>query len=229
MPSQSLASQAYMLSRPLVVRAPKYDYRNTFKTLFSDAKKDRGESDERLVKLGKTALWTAPVAWGSVPIVGNVRIVIISERMVKKTSPSDSTPTTSAGHNRLVVRWKTEGANDGILPSDKTGKGASQAAEGDSALSRSEAGTNRGLSALLGGDAPIFQLRKEEHFMGLFIFSFDDEGQILDLKIEHAEDNDYRERPTGVSSLTDWLFGNTGMGVNHSPSPAMSVAIRRKR
>src|SRR3954468_13211326 len=29
------------------------------------------------------ALWTAPVAWGRVPVVGNVKLIILSERMVR--------------------------------------------------------------------------------------------------------------------------------------------------
>lgn len=177
------------------------------------------------------ALWTAPVAWGSVPIVGNVRIMIISERMVRDSCSSDSTPANSTGHDKLIVRWRTEGIHDVTTSSRSTGGSGfkdSTKSLGDSAISHSSAGTNRGLSALLGGDAPIFQLRKEEQFTGLFIFSFDEEGRISNLMIEHAEDSNYREQPTRMVSLTGWLLGKTDMGVNNAPSPAMSVALHHK-
>ncbi|KAI9846188.1 MAG: hypothetical protein M1837_004302 [Sclerophora amabilis] len=72
------------------------------------------------------ALWTAPMAWGRVPIVGNVRLRILSERMVPSSPPSHSlapSPTwsgskdTSSGNSgsngyrseKLLVRWTTMG------------------------------------------------------------------------------------------------------------------------
>ncbi|KAI5302714.1 hypothetical protein KEM56_000422 [Ascosphaera pollenicola] len=179
------------------------------------------------------ALWTAPVAWGSVPIVGNVRIIITSKRMVKESSSSsESASINPAGHNKLIVRWRTEGIHDVTSSSRRTEgdamKDRNRGSDGDSALSHSSAGTNRGLSALLGGDAPIFQLRNEEQFTGLFVFSFDENGRISNLTIEHAEDSNYREQPARMVSLTDWLLGKPDIGVNNAPSPAMSVAPCRK-
>ncbi|KAE9982453.1 hypothetical protein BLS_006033 [Venturia inaequalis] len=49
------------------------------------------------------ALWTSPVAWGRVPVVGNIRLIITSERMVKNGA------SLSSGDERLIVRWKTCG------------------------------------------------------------------------------------------------------------------------
>jgi hypothetical protein len=50
------------------------------------------------------ALWTAPVAWGRVPVIGNIKLKIMSERMVKNGC--------TAGNHRnekLIVKWKTCG------------------------------------------------------------------------------------------------------------------------
>jgi hypothetical protein len=49
------------------------------------------------------ALWTSPVAWGRVPVVGNVKLVVLSERMA---SPG------SEGGEKLVVRWRTCGSGE---------------------------------------------------------------------------------------------------------------------
>jgi hypothetical protein len=52
------------------------------------------------------ALWTAPVAWGRVPVLGNVQLKILSERMVKNGC-------TSTGVNeKLIVKWETCGKSD---------------------------------------------------------------------------------------------------------------------
>ncbi|KAI5293473.1 hypothetical protein KEM52_005498 [Ascosphaera acerosa] len=180
------------------------------------------------------ALWTAPVAWGSVPIVGNVRIMTISEKMVKNAAVSDS----PAKNSRLIVRWTTvtdggPGRSAPPQPGSSENQSQRSAAHHDHAASHSVAGSNRGLSSLLGGDAPMFQLRKEEAFAGIFVFSFDEHGRISDLKIEHAEENDHRERPSnGVTSLADWLLGipptaSIG-GVNHAPNPAMHAEVAKR-
>ncbi|KAG7010126.1 ras-related protein [Physcia stellaris] len=56
------------------------------------------------------ALWTAPIAFGRVPILGNVKLIILSERMVKN-GPSYTSQ--AAGNERLIVRWKTCGKTKG--------------------------------------------------------------------------------------------------------------------
>ncbi|KFX91400.1 hypothetical protein O988_07765, partial [Pseudogymnoascus sp. VKM F-3808] len=55
------------------------------------------------------AVWTSPIAWGRVPIIGNVRLEILSERMVKSPGPSGFDPTSVAPREQLVVRWRTIG------------------------------------------------------------------------------------------------------------------------
>jgi hypothetical protein len=52
------------------------------------------------------ALWTSPVAWGRVPVVGNVKLIILSERMVSSGGDSN-------GGEKLIVKWKTCGAGKG--------------------------------------------------------------------------------------------------------------------
>ena len=61
--------------------------------------------------LYRAALWTVPVAWSSVPLVGNVRLQIHSENMVKAGTvldPEHCENNNDCGDERLVVRWKTE-------------------------------------------------------------------------------------------------------------------------
>ncbi|KAL1601670.1 hypothetical protein SLS60_006585 [Paraconiothyrium brasiliense] len=47
------------------------------------------------------ALWTAPMAWGRVPVVGNVKLKILSERMFKNGCAADTQ------NERLIVKWET--------------------------------------------------------------------------------------------------------------------------
>lgn len=58
----------------------------------------------------RAALYTVPVAWGSVPIVGNVNLQILSERIVRAGTVLDPNNTYDGDcrDERLVVRWKTE-------------------------------------------------------------------------------------------------------------------------
>jgi len=131
------------------------------------------------------ALWTAPVAWGRVPVVGNIRLVILSERMVKNG-------TTAHGfrNEKLIVRWRTCGKTRG---------------RGMGALYRGIYGSGDQVDKItefLGGDA-----RDDEEFTGLFIFEFDDEGRIVTHTIEHVQQGGNMEKMTRVVSVTDWLIG----------------------
>lgn len=139
------------------------------------------------------ALWTAPVAWGRVPVVGNVRLSIISERLVKNGSASlPSTPPCASGNECLVVRWKTCGKTKG---------------RGMGSLYRGIYGKGDQVDKItefLGGDA-----RDDEEFSGLFIFEFDLEGRIVSHTIEHAQQGGNWEKMTRVVNVTDWLLGRT--------------------
>lgn len=182
----------------------------------------------------RAALWTAPVAWGSVPIVGNVRLQIVSERMVRGATASDFNNENSHGEEKLVVRWVTKGGTSSSssamgnhVPPSNSHNSSNKGSSTDSPTSASSAsnGTNRGLSALLGGDAPIFKLGKEEQFTGLFIFSFDEEGRIATHTIEHADENSGCDRTAKVVTLTDWLLGKAKWGSREPTDPAPALAV----
>ena len=164
----------------------------------------------------RAALWTAPVAWGSVPIVGNVKLRILSERVVRTGFTSESISsdtTTNNGEEKLVVRWKTEPKSNGagITPSTTTSTAAANSTS-TASTSNQNGGLNRGLSKLLGGDKPIFSLDSNDEFTGLFIFSFDDQGRIASHTIEHADENTGCDRTSRVVTLTDWLLGKAKLG-----------------
>ncbi|KAH1512336.1 hypothetical protein KXV73_008432, partial [Aspergillus fumigatus] len=82
-------------------------------------------------------------------------------------------------------------------------------------------GVNKGLSVLLGGDAPIFKLSNEEQFTGLFIFSFDEEGRISSHTIEHADDAGGWDRTAKFVTLTDWLIGKARGSLD--PPPGLAI------
>jgi Mitochondrial protein up-regulated during meiosis len=96
------------------------------------------------------------------------------------------------------VRWRTETRGNG---------GSSDSAAASAAAANSNAGINRGLSKLLGGDKPIFNLNKGDEFSGMFVFTFDSEGRIATHTIEHADESNGTDRTSRVVTLTDWLLG----------------------
>lgn len=186
--------------------------------------------------LYRAALWAVPVAWSSVPLVGNVKLQILSERIVRAGTVPD--PHLNAhgnsqggngdcGDERLVVRWRTERTHSSNtpFPSSTLGSGSSSRSErpdtgaGNAVGSdgESKTGTNKGLSVLLGGDAPIFKLSRDDEFTGLFIFSFDEEGRVLTQTIEHAEDASGWERTAKFVTLTDWLIGKARGSLDPAP------------
>ena len=193
----------------------------------------------------RAAQWTVPVAWSSVPLVGNVKLQILSERIVRAGTILDPEhgDQHDCGDERLVVRWKTEPrtdsrpyheARESSSTTQRDSAGAQQqSAETESAAahphlsplsqSSSKKSTNRGLSVLLGGEEPIFKLSKEEQFSGLFIFSFDQEGRILTHTIEHADEADGWDRTAKFVTLTDWLIGKARGSLDPSPNPGLAM------
>ncbi|KAJ5343332.1 hypothetical protein MYU51_021503 [Penicillium brevicompactum] len=171
--------------------------------------------------LYRAALWTVPVAWSSVPLVGNVKLQILSERIVRSGTLLDPTHDGhhhDCGDERLIVRWKTEPRTDSRPFHGPTASNSSKPQT--SHLSNSK-GTNKGLSVLLGGDEPIFKLSKEEQFTGIFIFSFDEEGRVLTHTIEHADEADGWDRTAKFVTLTDWLIGKARGSLD--PNPELAV------
>ncbi|KAL3442635.1 hypothetical protein BJX65DRAFT_298899 [Aspergillus insuetus] len=191
--------------------------------------------------LYRAALWAVPVAWSSVPFVGNVRLQILSERIVRAGTILDGHLHGAAqdatgngdcgGDERLVVRWRTErtthsstsssSPSSSTAQSTSTSSSATPPSESTSPLKESKSGTNKGLSVLLGGDAPIFKLSSDDQFTGLFIFSFDEEGRVLTQTIEHAEDASGWERTAKFVTLTDWLIGKARGSLEPSPPPGL--------
>ncbi|KAL3483896.1 hypothetical protein BJX62DRAFT_219459 [Aspergillus germanicus] len=189
--------------------------------------------------LYRAALWAVPVAWSSVPFVGNVKLQILSERIVRAGTVLDGHLHGAAqdatgngdcgGDERLVVRWRTErtthsstsSSSSSTAQSTSTSSSATPPSESTSPLKESKHGTNKGLSVLLGGDAPIFKLSSDDQFTGLFIFSFDEEGRVLTQTIEHAEDASGWERTAKFVTLTDWLIGKARGSLEPSPPPGL--------
>ncbi len=126
------------------------------------------------------------------------------------------------GEEKLVVRWKTV---------KKNGNGSStNSAAYSSAVAGStrhgNGGINRGLSALLGGDKPIFNLNKGDDFTGLFVFSFDSKGRIATHTIEHADENTGFDKTSKVVTLTDWLLGKAKWGRGREEELVPGLAMR---
>lgn len=145
------------------------------------------------------------MAWGCVPVVGNVKLEILSEKIVRSgfiTAPSHvEQQCDGLGEEKLVVRWRTEKKRNG---NDDTAQQSTTS--GSSAVENG--GINRGLSTLLGGDRPLFgKDAGSDGFTGLFIFSFDSEGRIVNHTIEHADEAGGFDKTSKMVTLTDWLLG----------------------
>lgn len=152
----------------------------------------------------RAALFTAPVAWGTVPFVGNVKLNILSEK-IARTGYDIATPIPDAaggeddaGEEKLVVRWITEAKQTNVNGSSTSTPAA--------ASSASAQNINASLSTLLGGSQPL-STNKEKQFSGLFIFTFDSKGRIASHTIEHADEDTGYDRTSRVVTVADWLLG----------------------
>ncbi|KAL6914498.1 hypothetical protein ACHAPO_005676 [Fusarium lateritium] len=148
------------------------------------------------------ALWTSPLAWNRVPILGNVCIEVLAERMT--TEPLTFLPRRAGAiPEQLVVRWceKRKG-------------------------SYTSSPSNRGVIAR---SLPFGRgVDPDKAFTGLFVFDFDSEGRILSHTIEQAQAGGDWEAGVGakVVGLTDWLLG--GCKDPGTPIP-MFERVRRRR
>ncbi|KAI1388304.1 uncharacterized protein F4822DRAFT_402475 [Hypoxylon trugodes] len=145
------------------------------------------------------ALWTSPLAWNRVPIIGNVKLEILSERMVSQ--PYYSSPKRSeAFGEQLVVKWRTA---DGRPKSPNP----AVTEEGEQKLDDTLRGTQG--------------VGEKQAFTGLFIFEFDKEGRVISHTIEHVDEHGEWEKGLGakVVGLTDWLLGGIkGRSDNGAPA-----------
>lgn len=152
------------------------------------------------------ALWTSPIAWGRVPLVGNVKLEILSERMVKHSSLSRSNRP-----EQLIVRWRTIGKT--------RGQGTGGLYKGIGASDNVDK-----ITEWLGGGKGEDDSKE---FTGLFLFEFDEDGRVVSHTIEHVQEGGNWERGVGarVVGLTDWLLGamkKNGRGEG-TPCPAFWV------
>ncbi|TFB04224.1 hypothetical protein CCMA1212_003369 [Trichoderma ghanense] len=144
------------------------------------------------------ALWTSPIAWNRVPIIGNVQLEILAERVTSE--PLTFLPRRpGAIPEQLVVRWCEK-----RKPKDEPGSGS---------------GSGSGISL------PSLRLARgvdpHKAFTGLFIFDFDAEGRILTHTIEHAQEGGDWEKGMGAKfvGLTDWLLGGGMRNPGDTPIP----------
>lgn len=154
------------------------------------------------------ALWTSPLAWNRVPIIGNVKLEILSERMVSQ--PFYSSPKRSEAYGeQLVVKWRT---------ADSKGKSASPTIteEGEQKLDDTLRGTQG--------------IGEKKAFTGLFIFEFDKEGRIISHTIEHVDEHGEWEKGLGakVVGLTDWLLGGI-KGRTDPGAPALCGVLKGRK
>lgn len=157
------------------------------------------------------ALWTAPVAWGRVPLVGNVQLTILSERMVK--NGGNTGPVTSR-EEKLIVKWETCGKTK-----HRDGTGGIYRGSEISAKDPMDRIKDfiAGASNKASNDEP-----QSEEFCGIFIFEFDEKGRILKHVIEHTEEGGHWDHLPRVVSVTDWLLGHlNGKGKQSVPELAM--------
>ncbi|KPI35933.1 uncharacterized protein AB675_10448 [Cyphellophora attinorum] len=166
----------------------------------------------------RAALFTAPVAWGAVPLMGSAKLSIVSEKIVR-TGYDMCTPATDIGEEKFVVRFKTA---------------ATAKAGSTSATASATNNTNPALSILLGGKAPLFGNNASsttKPFSGLFIFTFDDKGRIASHTIEHADEDNGYDRTSKVVTLTDWLLGKAKGKRSEEGDllPGLGVAMARQR
>lgn len=154
------------------------------------------------------ALWTAPVAWGRVPVVGNVKITVLSERMVRNGGVAVPH---ACREEKLIVKWKTCGKDkDNSSQAVYRGVGSTEYMDK--------------LSQVLRGEN-----KEDSEFCGLFVFEFDEEGRISKHTIEHAEEGGNLDRATRVVSVTDWLLGRAPWRRRNEEVPGLAWCETQQR
>lgn len=174
------------------------------------------------------------------PIIGNVKLEILSERMVKQP-PVYSVPRREGAYGeQLIVRWRTVGKSKnwglpfiGINAGNGSGKDKKTSAENavSSDAGRVKGGVSSGNESTTEVKAPVGMAEpvgSSKEFTGLFIFDFDKEGRILSHTIEHVQEGGQWEKGVGakVVGLTDWLLGGMKGSDGGDTCPAFS---RRRR
>jgi hypothetical protein len=128
-------------------------------------------------------------------VIGNVKLKILSERMVKNGC-GPSTPV-HMRNEKLIVKWQTCGKSDK--------KESGQVSDVVEKITNIVAGSKR----------------PHQEFTGLFKFEFDEEGRILNHIIEHTEEGQHWDRTGPLISVTDWLLGRA-WGRREEGSPSLA-------
>lgn len=163
------------------------------------------------------ALWTAPVAWGRVPLVGNVKLTILSERMVRNGGSANA-GTAGTRDDKLIVKWKTCGKT-------RARDGTGGVYRGLGIMNKDPVEKIRGFISGATTSSPKDETDAE--FTGLFIFEFDHEGKILKHVIEHTEEGGRWDSMTRVVSVTDWLLGNLSGRRREERLPELALCEER--
>ena len=127
-------------------------------------------------------------------MIGNVKLKILSERMVKNGC-GPSTPV-HMRNEKLIVKWQTCGKSD-------------------KESSRHTSETFESVRDIVKGSRS-----SAEEFTGLFVFEFDEEGRIVRHTIEHTEEGHNWEKTNRFVSVTDWLLGRAWGRREETPSLA---------
>ena len=160
------------------------------------------------------ALWTAPVAWGRMPLIGNVRLEILAERMMQN---GGTAVPLAQRDEKLIVKWKTCGKT-----THRDGTGGIYRGMGLAARDPVEK-----IRGFIAGTRDGAQKEEEpEEFRGIFIFEFDEEGRIKKHTIEHTEEGGHWDRTARVVSVTDWLLGHLN-GKRRHDEPALALCEER--
>ena len=161
------------------------------------------------------ALWTAPVAWGRIPVIGNVKLEILSERMYRNGAGTGSGGDSAGSmrQERLVVRWRT--CEDGKT---KAAGGSGGAGSIYGRLRKSQAGSGDGQ----GGRPQNGDKDDDQDFSGLFLFEFDEHGRILSHTIEHAQEGGNWDKMPRMINVTDWLL-EKAWGKKLDEAPALAL------
>lgn len=162
------------------------------------------------------ALWTAPMAWGRVPLIGNVKLTVLSERMVRH---GGSAVPLKNREEKLIVKWKTcgKGGRDDDLP------GVLRDAD-----TRSKTSEDYIAGSALGPDESTVGNSRPEEFCGMFIFEFDEAGRLAKHVIEHTEQGGDWDKMTRVVSVTDWLLGKFNRS-DKGELPVLACCGQRER
>ncbi|KAF7187718.1 hypothetical protein HII31_11057 [Pseudocercospora fuligena] len=163
------------------------------------------------------ALWTAPVAWGRMPLFGNVKLVILSERMVRNGGSS------VAHQNRdekLIVKWKTCGKT-----THRDGTGGIYRGMGLAAARDPVDKIKDFISGTRSDSSKQKSEEDAEEFCGIFIFEFDEHGRIQKHTIEHTDEGGHYDKMNRVVSVTDWLLGQ--FNGKRKDEPALALCEER--